>query len=306
MKIFVAGATGLVGSAVCHRLTQEDCEIITYTRGQFDLTRQKDVEELFAMHEGTIDTVIDCAAFVGGIVANAYYPAQFIRDNLLIQTNLIESAYRAGVKRFCFLGSSCIYPRECPQPIKEEYLMTGPLERTNQAYATAKIAGLEMIRSYREQYGLNNYYSLMPTNVYGGGDNFDLHSSHVLPALIRKFHEGKVANSSFVSVWGSGKVRREFIYVDDLADIIVASLFLDSPPVLMNVGTGEDLTIADLAEMTREVVGYQGKIVYDASKPDGTPRKLLDVSLMKSLGLRTFIELRDGIADTYKWYLENQ
>ncbi|KDA53100.1 GDP-L-fucose synthase [Thermoanaerobaculum aquaticum] len=303
-KIYVAGHRGLVGSALVRALQARSYRnLILLTRQQLDLTDQQAVERFFS--EQRPEFVFLAAAKVGGILANSTFPADFIRNNLQVQTNVIDAAYRHGVKKLLFLGSSCIYPRLAPQPIKEEYLLTGPLETTNEAYAIAKIAGIKMCQAYRRQYGFNAI-SLMPTNLYGPGDNFDLTSSHVLPALIRKFHDGKVQGASEVVVWGTGKPRREFLHVDDLAD---AALFLmeqyDSEEII-NVGSGTDISIAELAEMVANVVGFKGKIVFDHSKPDGTPRKLLDVSKLYGLGWRPKIPLEAGIAATYRWFLENQ
>jgi len=267
-----------------------------------DLTNSVAVDALFAQEKP--EYVFLAAAKVGGIMANNTYPGDFIRINLQIQINVIDAARRFGVKKLLFLGSSCIYPKHAPQPIKEEYLLTGPLETTNDAYAIAKIAGIQMCNAYRRQYGFQSV-CLMPTNLYGPGDNFDLTNSHVLPALIRKFHEAKVNHRPEVVVWGTGTPRREFLFVEDLAD---ASLFLMNNyqgDEIVNVGVGEDLTIGDLAKLIRDLVGYQGEITFDASKPDGTPRKLLDVSRLFDLGWRPKTSLRDGIAQTYRWYLEN-
>lgn len=302
-RIYVAGHRGLVGSALLRRLRQAGfVNLIVRTRGELDLTEQAAVERFFEKERP--EYVFLAAARVGGIQANRTRPAEFIYENLAIQTNVIHAAWRHGVRKLLFLGSSCIYPKHAPQPIREEYLLTGPLEPTNQAYAVAKIAGLEMCRAYRRQYGFNAI-SLMPTNLYGPGDNFDLESSHVLPAMIRKFHEAKVSGSARVVLWGTGTPRRELLHVDDLAD---AALFLmeryeGEDPI--NVGTGEDLSIRELAELVRTVVGYEGEIVFDASMPDGTPRKLLDVSRLHALGWRHRIGLREGIEQTYRWFTEH-
>jgi GDP-L-fucose synthase len=275
-KIYVAGHRGLVGSAILRRLQAEGYQnLVLRTRKELDLTDQRAVYRFF--EEERPEYVFLAAAKVGGILANATYPADFIRENLLIQTNVIDAAYRYGVKKLLFLGSSCIYPKYAPQPMKEEYLLTGPLEPTNEAYAVAKIAGIKMVQAYRRQYGFNGI-SLMPTNLYGPGDNFDLETSHVIPALLRKFHEAKVSGRWEVVVWGTGTPRREFLHVDDLAD---AALFLMrhyEGEEIVNVGVGEDISIRELAELIAKVVGFRGEIVYDTSKPDGTPRKLLDVS----------------------------
>ena len=303
-KIFVAGHRGLVGSAIERCLLKQGFEnLITKSRVELDLTSQVQVEEFF--HAEKPDYVFLSAAKVGGIHANNTYPADFIRDNLQIQTNIIDSACRSGVKKLLFLGSSCIYPKFAPQPMKEEYLLTGELEPTNEWYAIAKIAGIKMCQAYRRQYGFNAI-SLMPTNLYGPGDNFNLANSHVLPALIRKFHEGKINNEPKVTVWGTGTPKREFLHVDDLAD---ASVFLMShyhEEGIVNVGVGEDTSIADLARLVKEVVGFKGEIVFDTSKPDGTPRKLLDVSKLTALGWKAKISLREGVVSTYEWYLQHQ
>jgi GDP-L-fucose synthase len=251
------------------------------------------------------------AARVGGILANNTYPAEFIYENLMIQTNVIHAAYKAGVKKLLFLGSSCIYPRECPQPMKEDYLLSGKLEPTNEPYAVAKIAGIKMVESYNRQYG-TNYVSVMPTNAYGPGDNFDLAACHVFPALIRKFHEGKESDKSrvtsdkqVVTIWGSGKARREFLYVDDLADACLFIMLHYSGSEVLNIGVGKDISIGELANLIKEIVGFQGEVRYDASKPDGTPQKLLDVSKLRALGWQSKTSLREGINKTYRWYVQN-
>jgi GDP-L-fucose synthase len=312
IRVYVAGHRGLVGSALVRRLQAAGYnELITRTHRELDLTDQAAVSDFFG--EQRPDYVFLAAAKVGGILANDTYPAEFIRENLAIQTNVIHEAWRTGVKRLLFLGSSCIYPRECLQPIKEEYLLTGPLEKTNRAYAVAKIAGIEMCRSYNQQYG-TRYLAVMPTNLYGPGDNFDLQNSHVLPALIRKMHQAKMDETPMVAVWGTGTARREFLHSDDLAD---ACLFLmelpekeyvslltpGSSPPLINIGCGEDITIRELAETVRQIVGYSGELTFDTSKPDGTPRKLLDVARLNSLGWRPHIKLAEGIAQVYRLYL---
>ncbi len=302
-RIYVAGHRGLVGSAILRRLeTGGFSNLIVRTHDELDLTRQADVEAFFEQERP--EYVFLAAAKVGGILANATYPADFIRVNLQIQTNVIDAAYRFGAKKLLFLGSSCIYPKFAPQPMKEEHLLTGPLEPTNEPYAVAKIAGIVMVRSYRRQYGFNGI-SLMPTNLYGPGDNFDLTTSHVLPAMIRKFHEAKVAGAPSVTLWGTGSPRREFLHVDDLADAAVFLMERYDGEDILNVGVGEDVTIAELAEIVRDVVGYEGEIEWDTSKPDGTPRKLLDVSRLHALGWRARIGLREGIEQTYRWYCEN-
>ena len=302
-KIFVAGHRGLVGSAILRKLQAEGyTNLVTRTRAELDLRDQAAVNRFF--EEERPEYVFLAAAKVGGILANSTYPADFIRDNLQIQTNVIDAAYRNGVKKLLFLGSSCIYPKYAPQPMKEEYLLTGPLEPTNEWYAVAKIAGIKMAQAYRRQYGFNAI-SLMPTNLYGPGDNFDLETSHVIPALIRKFHEAKVEGRPHVVVWGTGKPRREFLHVDDLAE---AALFLMEnydDEEIVNVGVGEDVSIRELAELIQDVVGFEGEIVFDTTKPDGTPRKLLDVSRLQALGWRAKIPLREGLASTYRWYVEN-
>jgi len=303
-RIYVAGHRGLVGAAICRALEQAGCAtILTRTHAQLDLTRQADVRDFFA--EEQPDYVFLAAARVGGIHANDTFPADFIRDNLLIQTNIVDSAYHCGVKKLLFLGSSCIYPKLCPQPMKEEYLLTGPLEPTNEWYAVAKIAGIKMCQAYRKQYGFAAI-SLMPTNLYGTGDNFDLQSSHVLPALIRKFHEAKVDNLPEVEVWGTGQPKREFLHVDDLA---AASLFLMenyNDPEIINVGSGQEVTIGELAHLVSRVVGFAGTIRFNPEMPDGTPRKLLDVARLTDLGWKSRIGLEEGIADTYAWFLQLQ
>jgi GDP-L-fucose synthase len=300
-RIFVAGHRGLVGSAIVRRLQAEGCtNLVLAGRDTLDLRVQSDVNDFFDGHRP--EYVFLAAAKVGGILANSTHPAEFLGDNLAIQTIVIDAAYRHGARKLLFLGSSCIYPKFAAQPIREESLLTGPLEPTNEWYAIAKIAGIKMCQAYRQQYGFSAI-SLMPTNLYGPGDNFDLQSSHVLPALLRKFHEAVASGAPEVSVWGSGSPRREFLHVDDLAE---AALFLmrhyDSPEIL-NVGTGADLTIRELAEMIQRVTGFQGRLVFDASKPDGTPRKLLDVSRIHALGWKSRIPLEQGIEETYRWYL---
>jgi GDP-L-fucose synthase len=308
-RVFVAGHRGLVGSAVVRALRAAGYDdLVTRTRAELDLADRATVDRFFTAERPT--HVVVAAAKVGGILANATYPADFVRENLAIALNVITAAQGAGVAKLVFLGSSCIYPRLAPQPMKEEHLLTGPLEPTNQSYAVAKIAGVELCRAYNRQHG-TDFVSLMPTNLYGPGDNFDLATSHVLPALIRKCHEAKLAGAPEVVVWGTGTPRREFLHVDDLAD---ACLFVmervgvkTGPPGsdLLNVGVGEDLTIRELAETVRDVVGYRGRIAFDPSKPDGAPRKLLDVSRLAALGWRARIPLRDGIAATYRWYVDN-
>lgn len=303
-KIYVAGHRGLVGSAIVRVLKDAGyTNIVTRTRDELDLTIQADVQKFFENERP--EYVFLAAAKVGGIMANKTYPADFIYSNLVIETNVIESAQRSKVQKLLFLGSSCIYPKLALQPIKEEYLLTGPLEETNSAYAIAKIAGVLMCQSYREQYG-SNFISVMPTNLYGPNDNFDPVNSHVLPGLLRRFHEAKESGAPEVVVWGTGSPKREFLHVDDLAG---ASLFLMETydeGAIVNIGTGEDVSIKELAEMVKEVVGYQGLITWDTSKPDGTPRKLLDVSKLQNLGWTHSVPLSEGIQKTYTWCVENR
>lgn len=303
-KIYVAGHRGLVGSAIVRNLEERGYTNIIYrTHKELDLTRQVEVEKFF--EEEKPEYVFLAAAKVGGIHANNTRPAEFIYDNLMIESNIIHSAYKFGVKKLLFLGSSCIYPKFANQPIKEEYLLTGELEPTNEAYAIAKITGIELCKFYRKQYGCD-FISAMPTNLYGINDNFDLETSHVLPALIRKFHEAKINNQEEVVMWGTGKPLREFMYVDDLADALIHLMLNYSDEIHVNMGTGKDLSIGELAQIVKEVVGYEGKIVNDLSKPDGTPRKLLDVSRLEATGWKYKTELRDGIEKVYKWYLETK
>jgi GDP-L-fucose synthase len=303
-KIFVAGHKGLVGSAILRALKNDGyANIITRSRAELDLLDQKAVRVFFETEKP--EYVFLAAAKVGGILANRDMPAGFIYENLVIQTNVIDSAYRSGTAKLLFLGSSCIYPKLADQPIKEEYLMTGLLEPTNEAYGIAKIAGIAMCQSYNKQYG-TNYISLMPTNLYGENDNFDLENSHVLPAMIRKFHDAKSAGMQEMTLWGTGTPKREFLHVDDLAQasIFLMNTYADSS--IVNVGTGEDVSIKELAETVKAIVGYEGKIVWDSAKPDGTPRKLLDVSKIHSLGWKHTISLNEGIKKTYEWFLENE
>jgi len=301
--IFVAGERGLVGSAIVRALRARDfSNLVSAPRTKLDLRDQPAVERFF--EDRRPEYVFMAAAKVGGILANDTYPADFIRDNLLIQNNLIDASHRHGVRKFCFLGSSCVYPRLAPQPLREDSLLTGPLEPTNQWYAIAKIAGLKMCEAYSRQYGFNAI-SVMPTNLYGPGDNFDLQNSHVLPALIRKFHEAKLARAGAVTIWGSGTPRREFLHVDDLADAVCFLMTSYDSPEIINVGCGEDITIAELADLVRGIVGFSGAIELDRGKPDGTPRKLLDVTKMTALGWRPKISLADGIRATYRWFLHN-
>ena len=295
-KIYVAGNTGLVGSAIVRMLHRKGyTNILSTPSSHFDLRRQTEVERFFQINEP--EYVYLAAAKVGGIGANKDYPAHFIYDNLMIQSNIIHASRKFGVKKLLFLGSSCIYPKMCEQPIKEEYLMTGPLEPTNDAYAIAKIAGIKMCQAYRKQYGFNTI-SLMPTNLYGPNDNFDLESSHVLPAMIRKFHEAR----SVVNLWGDGSPMREFLHVDDLAEACFACMKYYDGVDPLNVGTGTDVTIKELAETIAGVVGYTGEIKWDATKPNGTPRKVLNIDKIKSIGWESQIGLRQGIESTYEWY----
>lgn len=303
-KIYIAGHRGMVGSAIVRNLEAKGfLNVVGRASSELDLKRQADVEAFFELEKP--DVVILAAAKVGGIHANNTYPAEFIYDNLMMECNVIHSAFKAGVKKLLFLGSSCIYPKLCPQPIKEEYLLSGLLEPTNEAYAIAKISGIELCKFYRRQYGCD-FISAMPTNLYGINDNFHLANSHVMPALIRKFHEAKLARDKEVVMWGTGKPMREFLHVDDLADACVFLLENYSEELHVNIGTGEDVTIGELAALVCDVVGYKGKIVNDLTKPDGTPRKLLDVSLLNGLGWKAKIGLPEGVAVTYEWYLENQ
>jgi len=299
-KVFVAGNRGLVGSAIVRNLIYKGYKnIYTAPRTHFDLSDQNDVEKYFEVNRP--EYVFLAAAKVGGIKANSDYPAQFIRDNLQIQTNVIDAAYRHGVKKLLFLGSSCIYPKFASQPITEDQFMTGPLEPTNDAYAIAKIAGIRMCQAYYQQYGFKAI-SLMPTNLYGPNDNFDLENSHVLPALIRRFHEAKESNAPYLECWGDGSAMREFLYVDDLAEACYTCMENYNSSEIINVGTGGDVTIKELAETISNVVGYTGKIYWDISKPNGTPRKVLNVDNIKSLGWESKINLRDGIRLTYDWF----
>ncbi len=302
--IFVAGHRGMVGNAIHRRLLKDGfTRVIGRTRSELDLLDRRSVREFFEQERPSI--VIDAAAKVGGILANNEQPVEFLLQNLTIQNNLIEAAADTGARKLLFLGSSCIYPKMAPQPISEDSLLTGPLEPTNDAYAIAKIAGIKLCQSYARQYG-KNFISAMPTNLYGPHDNYDLRNSHVLPALIRKVHEAKQSGAKSIAVWGSGNPRREFLHTDDLAD---ASLFLlekYDQPDLVNIGCGEDVTIRELAETVCDVLGFDGSLEFDASKPDGTPRKLLDISKIKSLGWSPKISLRGGIADAYDWFVKNQ
>jgi GDP-L-fucose synthase len=302
-RIFVAGHRGLVGSAVARRLAAEGHEVLTRSRTELDLRDAGRTER--QLYEMRPDAVVLAAAKVGGIMANRNEPVPFLEDNLRIQLSVIAGSYAAGVPRLLFLGSSCIYPKHAPQPITEDALLTGPLEPTNEPYALAKIAGISQIQGYRRQFGAA-YVSAMPTNLYGPGDNFDLETSHVLPALIRRFHEARAAGRDEVVLWGSGTPHREFLHVDDLAracSLLLREYDGDAP---VNVGCGEDLTIRELAETVREVTGFEGRIAFDTSKPDGTPRKLLDVSRLRSLGFTPQIALADGVRETYRWWMDRQ
>lgn len=303
-KIYVAGHTGLVGSALVRELKKNGYNnILTRTHAELDLTKQSEVENFFGKE--LPEYVFLAAAKVGGILANDKYSADFIKDNLVIETNIIDSAHKAGVKKLLFLGSACVYPKVTQQPIKEEYLLTGELEPTNKAYAIAKIAGIVMCQSYHKQYGAN-FISVMPTNLYGEGDNFDLQNSHVIPAMIRKFHEAKENNLKEVVLWGSGSPTREFLYVDDLASACLFLMNNYNDPEIINIGIGEDMSIAELANMVKRVVGYEGSIVWDTTRPDGTPRRLLDVSKIKALGWNPEVSLPEGLQRAYVWYKENK
>ena len=303
-KIYVAGHRGLVGSALVRKLKSEGfLNVVTRTHEELDLTRQSEVENFFAKEKPAY--VILAAAKVGGIYANDTYPADFIMQNLQIECNVTDAAYKNGVEKLLFLGSSCIYPRECPQPIKEEYLLSGYLEKTNEAYALAKIAGLKMCAFYNQQYG-TDYISVMPCNLYGVNDNFSPENSHVIPALMRKFHEAKENKEPAVTVWGSGKPLREFLNVDDLADACLFLMDHYKGNEFFNVGYGKEITILELAEMMKRVTGFQGEIILDSSKPDGTPRKLTDISRLKEMGWKPKICLEEGLKQTYEWYKANK
>lgn len=302
-RVFVAGHRGMVGSAIVRQLGELGCRnVLTRSHSELDLCDQAAVNEFFV--DQRPEFVFLAAAKVGGILANSSRPAEFLHQNLTIQTNVIHAAWKHGAKKLLFLGSSCIYPRLAPQPIKEEYLLTGPLEMTNEAYAIAKIAGLKLAAAYHAQYGFSAI-SLMPTNLYGSGDNFDLKSSHVLPAMIRRFHEAKISVVPQVTLWGTGTPLREFLHVDDLANAACFLMENYDAPQLLNVGVGEDLTIAELAVLVARIIGYTGRIVFDPSRPDGTPRKLLDLSRIHALGWHAQIPLERGIASTYQWYVKH-
>jgi GDP-L-fucose synthase len=301
-RVWIAGHRGMVGSALLRRLKREDCEIATVDRARVDLTRQAETERWIA--ETKPDAIFLAAAKVGGILANDTYRADFLQDNLMIETNVMKAAREAGVAKVLFLGSSCIYPKFAPQPIDEDALLTGPLEATNEPYAIAKIAGLKLAEAYRRQHGAD-FIAAMPTNLYGPGDSFDLQNSHVLPALIRKAHEAKTRGDAALTIWGTGTVRREFLHVDDCADALVFLMQNYSGERHINVGSGEDLTILALAELVSDVVGFNGRIVTDSDKPDGTPRKLLSSKRLTTMGWNPRIPLRDGVEQTYRWFIEN-
>jgi len=302
-KIYIAGHRGMVGSAIWRTLIAKGyTNLIGATSSELDLRNQQAVRDFISAVQP--DVIIDAAARVGGILANNNYPYQFLMENMQIQNNLIDSALQEGVDKFIFLGSSCIYPRMAPQPLKEDYLLTSDLEPTNEWYAIAKITGVKTCQAIRKQFD-KDYVSLMPTNLYGTYDNFDLNTSHVLPAMMRKFHEAKVNNHAPVTLWGSGTPLREFLFVDDMAEAVVFALENTLPDYLYNIGTGVDLTIKELAETIQKITGHQGEIIWDASKPDGTPRKLMDISKMHDLGWKHKIDLEEGIQMTYDWFLEN-
>jgi len=302
-KVWVAGHRGMVGAAVVRRLEGESCTILSTTRAELDLCNQAQTEAWLAANKP--DVVFVAAATVGGIVANDTRPAEFIRDNLVIETNIIHGAYKADVEKLIFLGSSCIYPKMAAQPMAEEALLTGELEPTNEWYAIAKIAGIKLCQAYRKQYGCD-FISAQPTNLYGPGDNFDLTGSHVIPALMRKAEDAREAGAPTMEVWGSGTPKREFLHVDDLADALVHLVLHYSEALHINVGTGQELTIRELAETVAEAVGFEGELVFDATKPDGTPRKLVDTARLRGLGWQPRIGLKDGLKATYQWYLENR
>lgn len=303
-KIYIAGHNGMVGSAIWRQLeTQGYTNLIGKSSKELDLRDQNAVNDFFEIEKPSV--VIDAAARVGGILANNTYPYQFLMENMQIQNNLIQASLKTEVNKFIFLGSSCIYPKLAPQPLKEEYLLTGSLEPTNDAYALAKITGIKACEAIRKQFG-KDYVSLMPTNLYGTHDNFDLKTSHVLPAMIRKFHDAKMNNNATVTLWGSGTPLREFLFVDDMAASVIFALENVLPEYLYNVGTGTDLTIKELAETIQKIVGHEGTVEWDATKPDGTPRKLMDISKMHDLGWKHQVELEEGIQRTYDWFLQNQ
>ena len=302
-RIWVAGHSGMVGSATVRRLASENCEILTVPHAKLDLRDQAGVGA-WMKHEKP-DVVVVAAATVGGIHANSTRPADFIYDNLAIETNIIHAAFQLGVEKLLFMGSACIYPREAEQPMVEEALLTGPLEPTNEWYAIAKIAGIKLCQAYRKQHG-SDFISAQPNNLYGPNDNFDLQGGHVIPALMRKAHEAKLSGAPAYELWGSGTPKREFLHVDDLADALIHILKYYSGPVPLNIGTGEEVTIAELARTIADVVGFTGNLNFDTSKPDGSPRKLLDDTRMKKLGWRASISLRDGLAETYRWFLDHE
>jgi GDP-L-fucose synthase len=303
-KIYIAGHRGLVGTSILRLLKKRGYKnLVTRTSKQLDLRDQKATKKFFEKEKP--EYVILAAAIAGGIYANDTYPVDFLQDNLQIQTNIISNAYKSGAKKLLFLGSSCIYPRDCPQPMKEEYLLTGPLEKTNEWYAIAKITGIKLCQAYRKQYGFNAI-NAMPTNLYGPNDNFDLKTSHVLPALIRKFHEAKINNQPEVIIWGTGTPRREFLYIDDLADACLFLMQNYNGEEIINIGTGEDLTIKELAELIGDIVGHDGELNFDTGKPDGTLRKLQDVTKLNNLGWKYKTSLKKGIKSTYRWYCNYQ
>jgi GDP-L-fucose synthase len=302
-RVWVAGHRGMVGGATAKRLASEGCEVITAGRDVVDLTRQSEVEAF--LKDARPDAIVMAAAKVGGILANDTKPAEFLYENLMIEANIVAAAHENDVDRFLFLGSSCIYPKFAPQPIPEDALLTGPLEATNEWYAIAKIAGIKLAQAYRKQYG-RDYISAMPTNLYGPGDNFDLQSSHVMPAIIRKAHQAKLNGDKTITVWGTGTPRREFLHAEDCADALVFLLKSYSGYEHVNVGSGEDVTILELTQLVCEVVGFEGEIVHDLSKPDGTPRKLMSADRLRGMGWAPRIGLREGIAQTYDWFLANQ
>ena len=301
-KVWVAGHRGMVGSAVVRRLEREGCEVITAGRDVADLRRQAEVEAF--LDDARPDAIVMAAAKVGGILANDTYPAEFLYENLMIEANIVHAAHMADVDRFLFLGSSCIYPKFAPQPIAEDALLTGLLEPTNEWYAIAKIAGIKLAQAYRKQYG-RDYISAMPTNLYGPGDNFDLNSSHVMPALIRKAHDAKTSGADTITVWGTGSPRREFLHADDCANALVFLLKSYSDAGHVNVGSGEDLTILELTQLVCDVVGFRGEIVHDLTKPDGTPRKLMSADRLRGMGWSPTIPLEQGVEETYRWFLDN-
>lgn len=302
-RVWVSGHRGMVGSALVRRLAREGCTLLSVDRAEVDLTSQAATEDW--MRRERPEIVFAAAARVGGIIANATYPAEFLYENLMIGVNIIHAAYRTGVEKLLYLGSSCIYPRDTAQPIREDQLLTGALEKTNEPYAIAKIAGVKLVECYARQYGCR-FISAMPTNLYGPNDNFDLETSHVLPALIRRIHEAEIRNQETVEIWGSGRPRREFLHVDDLADACVIAMQRYEEATPINIGTGADISIAELAQIVADVVGYRGAFAFDARRPDGTPRKLLDIERMACLGWRAGIDLKSGIRSTYRWWLEQE